>query len=629
MAARLTVVLVAIVAIASACEPAQPSRSPGPSLTAEGSLTPTPLDLPGESTLDAECMPQPVADPGGLVLYGAYGPMPGSDGGTLTIGDRHAATQFNPLELESAGDLELGAATWSGLDRFDYEFRLTEDLAAGGIPTTSNGRVAVPGSSGSAMDVTWCLRRGLRWSDGAALTCSDFDFTRTWLRDIAPASVRARYGDLQSIDCRTPDVLIARYGTVFSGYATQMVPPLPRHYLEKIPLADLRAGVGFNAADLPALPVSGPFRFTTVTPSEIRLARNDYYRGGYRSAPAHLDQLVLRWYSNDAAAIAGYRAGEIDLAANLDQTDPQQLAATDLAEHISSVPSLVELVVVMNWSQRQDAGGSGGCSLSGSVTARGDGCPAADPAIRKALSEAIDLDAVATGLVGAPAYRGWGVAPDSYFFTDVPAPVFDPAQAREDLQQVGWTGGAGGTRRKGGLQAVVELCISDEPRSAAAAARIRRDAASIGIDVVVHSVPEVALLAPYERAGRTSPCAVSRGNFDLALLPVATSIEPVDYRQRYHSAAFEPAGRNDARVADPTIDAALDMAVQTADFVVIKHAMAAFQQAAAATALEIPLAFEYRVDLFPPQTGPGGFVNLTSGAASPLTWDAADWAISP
>ncbi len=628
MTARFTAVFVAIVLVSTACQPAQPSLSPGPSLTGDASPAPTPLYVPGETTLDADCRPQPVLDPGGIVLYGAYAPASGSDGGTVVIGDRHAATHFNPLELVSPGDLELGAATWSGLARFDFEFRLEPDLAAGDIPTTNNGRVAVPGANGSAMDVTWCLRHGLQWSDGTPLTCGDFEFTRTWLRDVASPSMRARYGNLQAIDCRKPDVLIARYGTVFSGYATRMIPPLPRHYLATLPLEDLRAGVGFRPTDLPSLPVSGPFRVLSATASEVRLTRNDYYVAGYRGAPAHLDALTIRWYPDDTSVVAAYRTGEIDLAADLDQTDPSQLATTDLADRISSVPSFIEQTVVVNWSRTEDADGTGGCSLSNAVAARGGGCPAADPVVRKALAEAIDMDAVARLLVGGNAYRGWGVAPDSYFFSDVPAASLDVGLARGDLRNGGWLPGIDGIRRRAGLEARIELCAADDARSSAAAALIAREAAAIGIDVVVHAVPEARLLVSYEDAGRTSPCAISRSNFDLALAPVATSIDPADYWQRYHSGAVEPAGHNDARVADPTIDSALDMAIQTADYVVIKHAMAAFQRAAAAVVVAIPIAFEYRVDLFPAQSDAHRFL-FTEGGATAITWDSVDWAVNP
>ena len=172
----------------------------------------------------------------------------------------------------------------------------------------------LPGEGDDAMTVNWTLRPGLKWSDGEALTCDDFKFAWDWVLDENNFGVvTAGFEDIRDIDCRSDTEMIWHFQSVYEGYLTLMTAPLPRHYLEAIPMDQQTQGVGFRPDEVPKLPVTGPFRFESVTPAtEIRMVKNPNYTSPRTTVPAHLDSLTFRWHADSAALIAAYRAGTVD-----------------------------------------------------------------------------------------------------------------------------------------------------------------------------------------------------------------------------------------------------------------------------------------------------------------------------
>ena len=68
--------------------------------------------------------------------------------------------------------------------------------------------------------------------------------------------------------------MIMHFNKVFEGYLTRHIAPLPRHYLQGIPVADQVNGAGFRPDEIAKLPVPGPFKYESVTPqAELRLAQ--------------------------------------------------------------------------------------------------------------------------------------------------------------------------------------------------------------------------------------------------------------------------------------------------------------------------------------------------------------------
>ena len=307
----------------AACQPA--ASSPTASTTAS---TPPAASAPAGS----EAAPSGSATAGAPDLFGTKykdGRKPGTTGGQVIFADWQEATEFNQYYQAQVTEANLTSATQGGLVTSTNDFKYAPDQAVE-IPTLDNGGVKVPGDGSDAMTVTWKLRPGLVWSDGSPLTCDDYKFTQTWIMDKGNTGLyagRSGYEDVTAFDCTDPQTIVLHFGKIYEGYITMYPVPLPKAYMSKFSIKDDVAHKGMGAKDMPNVPVSGPFKYQSVTPgAEIRLVRNDKYTNPWDGKPANLDTLIFKWYGDADAMIAGYKGGEFDIANDLNDADLPKIA---------------------------------------------------------------------------------------------------------------------------------------------------------------------------------------------------------------------------------------------------------------------------------------------------------------
>ena len=587
--------------------------------------SPRPTSTAPAPTATANASPA-AADP----FDTTYSPEAGAAGGGLVVGDWQVANEFNPYYLRLATEASVASAAWASLVTLTGSNRYAPDLATE-IPTTANGGMKVPGDGADAMTVTWTLKDGLKWSDGEPLTCDDFRYAWEWVLD--PENNRvitAGWNLISAVDCPTPTQLVLHFTDVYEGYVNLITAPLPRHYLATIPMPDQVLGAGFRADDLKNLPVSGPFKFDAVFPSaELRLVRNDNYKGWKSAKAANLDTLVFKWYGEAEDLIAAFAAGDVDVAMGLGPAHLAAVNAQGLHDQVVSVPALLYEFLRPNWADGSAADattGVGGCSRNALVTDRGAGCPMADPALRAAVALAVDKSGIVQQLFdGNVDVATTNVSPATWFAADTPATAFDPAKANSILDAAGWARGDDGIRSKDALRAKIELCTTDAKFRTDTAALLVGWLKDIGIEAIANPVSANDLYAGFDAATTATPCALSHSNFDLALQGFTSPVDPLGNYFSYHSSQFEPNGVNDAQVADPAIDAALQTVRTSVDFGAIKRAMADFQAAYLATAAEIPIYYTRQVNLVNSRVG-NFFANATQ--AGP-TWNVVDWFVKP
>lgn len=558
-----------------------------------------------------------------------YAPEAGTNGGTLLIGDWQEANNFQPYYQGQVTEANVTSATFAGLIVATYDYKYAPDLATD-IPTVANGGVKVPGDGSDAMTVTWTLRDGLKWSDGVDLTCADVAFTWKWILDPANTGLyggTVGWDQITGIDCPTPTTIVEHWKTIYEGY-TGIGLPLPEHYLKDIPIADQVKGAGWTPDEMPKVPTSGAFKFDSVTTGQqLKLTRNDYYKGFKSGAPAHLDSLIFKWYGDPATMITGYANKEVDIITDLLAADIPSLQAQGIPDsEISAISSLTYEFLRPNWADgtKADAAtGVGGCSRNPVVADRGTGCPAGDPAFRQALAYAVNKDEINQRVLGGlEAIGQTSVAPDAYYYDKtVVAPSFNVDKANEILDTAGWVKGADGIREKNGLKAEIELCSTTRQARIDTLKLIAQQLLVVGIKAIPNNVNASDIFATYNEGNKDTPCALSHSNFDVAEHAFSVSIDPIGNYPTYHSSQFEPTGSNDAQVSDPDLDAALTAVSTTVDFVEVKKAMATFQKVYVDKTVEIPLYFRKQVDTVSPTVG-NFFGNPTS--AGP-TWNAVDW----
>jgi peptide/nickel transport system substrate-binding protein len=542
---------------------------------------------------------------------------PGTTGGQVIFADWQEATEFNYYYQGQVTEANLNSATQGGLVTVTDDFRYAPDQATE-IPTLDNGGVKVPGDGGDAMTITWKLRTGLKWSDGSPLTCDDYKYTQDWIMDKANTGLyagRTGYEDVKTFECTDPQTIVLHFTKIYEGYLGMYAAPLPKAYMSKFTVKDAVAHKGMGAKDMPNVPVSGPFKYESVTSgAEIRLVRNDNYTNPWDQKPANLDTLIFKWYGDADAMIAGYKGGEFDIANDLNDADLPKIA--DQGDQVKQLDSLTYEFLRPNWNPDV-------CSPK--ITDRGKGCPVADPAIREAIRWAVNKDEINTRLLGGAAALGFtNVSPNAWFYSEPPTYSFDPEKAKSVLDAAGWTAGADGIRAKNGLKAKIELCTTTRQVRQDTLALVSSYLKAVGIDSTVNAVSPNDIFATYNEATDQTACALSKSHFDVAEHAFSVPLDPLSNYPSYHSSQVEPDGSNDASIKDPDVDRILDGVKGTVDFAKIKELMAEWQKVYVEKTIEIPLYFRKEVYLVNPKV-----TNFTGNPTSQgPTWNVYDWSIS-
>ena len=336
---RLAAMLGAAAIVVAACGTGTPSE--GPTGSSAGSAAPPASQAP----------PPSVATTGEELFDTNYAPEEGTDGGSIIIGDWQEANQFNPYYLSQVTEANVASADVGDADRAHARLqvrsgprgrhpddvqrrrgrarrrRRRDDRDLDAPRPTSSGRTA------SRSPATTSSTRGSGSSTRTTSASSPAGSTRS-----------ARWSA-----CRTPRWCST---TRRSTRATSR-PSWPRFRATTSSRSRSRTRSTAPASGprkSPNLPVSGAFKFESVTPQqELRLAKNENYTSFETGKPAHLDNLIWKWYGDADLMIAGFKANEIDFATDLQDSDLPKVQ--DLGEQVSAIASLTYEFLRPNWSE--------------------------------------------------------------------------------------------------------------------------------------------------------------------------------------------------------------------------------------------------------------------------------------
>jgi len=262
--------------------------------------------------------------------------------------------------------------------------------------------------------------REATWSDGRPITAEDVRFT--WLaqvsEEVAWVGVQAKehITDVEVVD---PLTVTFHFDLDYPYQLADAVEGgiLPQHVFGRIPFDQ------WTSHDWSQLSIaSGPFMLESHRPGlETVLARNPLY---FATGLPMADRVVVRYVPDVSNLLAQLRAGEIDYVEGVPPRDASRLAGNpDLTLIAFAYPAYDYL----GWN--------------------GNRAPFNDPDVRRALTLAIDRQALVEDLLygygqvsnGALPSSWWGAAPDI-----APWP-YDPDEARRILSAKGY-GEAGGGR---------------------------------------------------------------------------------------------------------------------------------------------------------------------------------------
>ncbi|WP_422733187.1 ABC transporter substrate-binding protein [Micromonospora sp. WMMD558] len=460
-------------------------------------------------------------------------PSGGSDGaGTVVVATAGEPDTLNPVLNYG---VDGGSLIFDGLVARDARNQIVPALAR-----------ELPAVSADGRTVTAKLREGVLFHDGSPLTAQDVVFTYQAVLDPkVDSTLRSDLDMLASVVAPDPSTVVF---TLKYAYA----PFLQRLALGIVP-AKAFAGQDVNKAEFNRKPVgTGPYRVTSWTPGDrLVLAANETYWGG---RPAN-SGVVVAFVADDNVRAQRMRAGEFDAA----ELAPKLAAGFDGqgGYRVQRVPTADYRGVML--------------PMGNPVTG--------DPAVRRALTAAVDRRAMVTGVLGGAGEPAFGPVPPSSEFAEpsvVGAATADPAAATAILDAAGWKPGPDGIRVKAGRPAAFTLMYpaSDSLRKELALA-VTADAKKVGVKVT----PE----------GLTWDAITPRMKTDALMMGYGTPYDPDFVSYKLFSSAFAGQGFfNPGSYRSAVVDNALQDGRDSTDPAARKAAYATFQKQLAA---DVPWVF--------------------------------------
>ena len=281
-AATATAVRTAVVAPTSTVAAPAPTAGPAPTAT---SVPPAPTPTPQQA----------VATP--IVLNGERG-------GTLQIKSLFQPVAWDTIDTRARNDIHTVSAMLNNLvwpDPYGDGATLVGDLA-------SAWQVSPDGKA-----VTFALRRGVAYHDGAPFTSKDvvYNFDRAWKpRTATMTAFRSPFSVIERIEAPDDFTVRVSLSTASNAFLINLGQSQFQMYPAHFPFPD-------KFDDWKKSPIgTGPFKLKSIDPNvKMEYVRNPGY---FRPSLPYLDAINITNMTVDVA-LAAFRAGRLD-ATNFDST---------------------------------------------------------------------------------------------------------------------------------------------------------------------------------------------------------------------------------------------------------------------------------------------------------------------
>ena len=417
----------------------------------------------------------------------------------------------------------VSSMTMAYLIKWDAHNTAYPELATE-VPTQQNGGVSKDG-----LTITYHLRKGVKWSDGASFDADDVVFSTKAVLNPANNEVgRLGWDQITKID--EPDKYTVIYHLkkpyspfIETFFSTAGANPcvIPKHILGSLP--------NINNAPYNAKPIGiGPFKYERWDRNaQIVLLPNPLY---FRGAPK-IQRIVLKLIPDRNTLLSQLEAKEVDM---------WPIASGNYYDRLKQVDGYS---VIRRPSYFFD-------HLDMNTTHSGLN----DPVVRQALRLAWDrnerLQKIAHGI---------GTLSDSVTPIGAPYEVkvaqipYDPAQANKLLDQAGWVRGADGIRAKNGVKLSFSYAaIAGLPDVDNGLELLRANWKQIGVDITIQHYATALFFAPLQSGG-----IVYGNKWDMT--GFSWQNEAIgDYSPIYGCHSFPPNGQNVPRWCNEQAQAAMD-----------------------------------------------------------------------
>jgi peptide/nickel transport system substrate-binding protein len=420
-----------------------------------------------------------------------------------------------PNVLSDSASFEIGSMLYSGLITRDKDLNIIGELAESWT------------FSQDCLDLTFNLRRNVRWHDGRPFTAADVVFTyETMIHPKTPTAYREDFKAVAEVAAPDPYTLRVRYKQPYAkALQSWGLWMLPRHLLESY----VREGRLREAPQNRSNPVgTGAYRFGEWKPGEkvVLVANPDYFEGR-----PHLGRVVYRIIPSQATIFLELKAKGVDAAGltALQFKRQTEYPAFRKAYHKYEYPANAYTYLGFNLKDPRFA----------------------DRRVRQAIAHAIDkrelIDGVLLGLgreATGPYKPGtWAHNPSVRTYP------YDMAKARALLAAAGWTEtNADGVLVRNGQPFTFELLTNqgnDERKKVAEI--VQASLKELGIQVDIRVIEWASLLKEY----------IKKRRFEAIILGWGIGLDPDQY-EIWHSSKTGPDELNHISYANPEVDALLE-----------------------------------------------------------------------
>ena len=461
-----------------------------------------------------------------------------------SIGD---VSGFLTAVTTDASSHEAAGYVFNGLVRYDKDLKLEGELAESWEISRDGKRI------------TFHLRKGVKWHDGAPFTSDDVMFTyRRMIDPRTPTAYGEDFKQVKRASAPDPHTFVVEYSRPFApALASWGMHVLPKHLLESHP--------DISKSPLNKKPVgTGPYRFVEWKTGEkvVFDANPDYFEG-----KPYIARVITRVIPDQATMFLELKTGGVDTMA---VTPQQYVRETETAEFRGNFNKYKYTASGYTYL---------GFRLSHPFFR--------DRRVRQAIAYAVDKKALIDGVLLGLGQEATGpYKPGTWAYNpNVRKYPHDPARAKALLAEAGWKEKDGVLVKDGQPFEFTVLTNAGNDARAKTAAILQQNLAGVGIRMKIRTVEWAAFINEF----------IDKRKFDAVILGWNITPDP-DQFDIWHSSKTGPKELNHIGFANSEVDRLLDEGRGTFDLEKRKKAYFRIQEILAE---EQPYVFLYVPETLP------------------------------
>ncbi|HET7728603.1 MAG TPA: ABC transporter substrate-binding protein [Usitatibacter sp.] len=281
-------------------------------------------------------------------------------------------------------------------------------------------------------DLTWeiKLRKNVKWHDGSPFTADDVVFTFKRVPNVpnSPSSFATFTKPIVDVKVVDPHTLVLKTASphVLLPSDLASVAIVSKLHGEKAATADYNSGKAAIG--------TGPYKFSAYVPNQSVVLTANY---GHWAGEQPWDKVTFKILSNSAARVAALLSKDVQMIETVPTSDIAKFSKDPNFALADKVSNRVIYVHLWQWSDKPPP----------YVTAKDgkplDRNPFKDARVRKALSMAINREAIAERIMEKKAVPAAQLLADSFYGTSkkLKPPKYDPEGAKKLLAEAGYPNG--------------------------------------------------------------------------------------------------------------------------------------------------------------------------------------------